>query len=68
MTFAWDITGIEPGSAIKVTGVVTVFKYDEYVESYSLQDEAPLYEPFQKEEFRIAKKIDTSINGTTPTS
>lgn len=63
-----EMSNLEPGMEIKVTGVVRVFNYDEYVEPYGLYGAGPLYEPFESEEFLVAKKIDKSIEGPTSTT
>ncbi len=54
---------LSANDTIKVTGTVREFNYDQYVTEYGLAQDETLYEPYDNEQFLVAKNVDQTISG-----
>ncbi len=48
-----------------MTGTVREFNYDQYVTEYGLAQDETLYEPYDNEQFLVAKNVDRMGAGKT---
>lgn len=56
---------LSANDTVKVTGTVREFNYDQYVTEYGLAQDETLYEPYDNEQFLVARNVDRMGAGKT---